>query len=117
MRSVFQALAPALVTSFIWAACSRPPPAGPTAAEPPSAPSPKVESAPVPPFHRNIIPGQPLPQVLSADVFRDTPAIAEVYRAARRIPVVLAQQPCYCHCDRMGHGSLLDCFATDHGAG
>jgi len=28
------------------------------------------------------------------------------------------QQPCYCHCDRsQGHGSLLDCFASKHGAG
>jgi len=43
MRSVFQALAPALVASFIWAARSRPQPAGPTAAEPPSALSNTVE--------------------------------------------------------------------------
>jgi hypothetical protein len=117
MRSILHALAAAFVAPFIWGACSDPQPAGPTAAEPSSVPSPKVEPEPIPPFHRNINPGQPLPQVLPADVFRDAPAIAEVYRAARRIPVVLAQQPCYCHCDRMGHGSLLDCYATDHGAG
>jgi Protein of unknown function with PCYCGC motif len=31
---------------------------------------------------------------------------------------VLYQQPCYCHCDRsQGHTSLLDCFASQHGAG
>jgi len=30
---------------------------------------------------------------------------------------VLAQQPCYCWCDKFGHASLLDCFATEHGAG
>jgi hypothetical protein len=30
---------------------------------------------------------------------------------------VLAQQPCYCNCgDSFGHGSLLDCFASDHSA-
>jgi hypothetical protein len=30
---------------------------------------------------------------------------------------VLAQQPCYCYCDGYGHGSLLDCYASYHGAG
>jgi Protein of unknown function with PCYCGC motif len=117
MRSPLHALATALVAGFIGAGCSSSQPSGPSPAEPTPAPPPKAESAPIPPFLQNINPGQPLPRVLSADVFRETPAIAQVYRAAGRIPVVLAQQPCYCHCDRMGHGSLLDCFATDHGAG
>jgi hypothetical protein len=43
--------------------------------------------------------------------------VARAYRVAQQIPAVLAQQPCYCWCDSMGHGSLVDCFATDHGAG
>jgi len=31
----------------------------------------------------------------------------DAYRAAREIPVTLAQLPCYCYCDRgMGHKSL-----------
>jgi Protein of unknown function with PCYCGC motif len=117
MRSALHALTTALVAALICAGCSNPPPPGPAPAEPLPAPPPKAESAPVPPFLQNINPGLPLPQVLSADAFRDTPGIAQVYRAAGRIRVVLAQQPCYCHCDRMGHGNLLDCFATDHGAG
>jgi hypothetical protein len=29
---------------------------------------------------------------------------------------LLAQQPCYCYCQRKGHRSLLDCFKTDHAA-
>lgn len=41
----------------------------------------------------------------------------EAYRAAREIPVTLAQMPCYCYCDRgMGHKSLYSCFEDDHAA-
>ena len=39
----------------------------------------------------------------------------DAYRAAREIPVTLAQLPCYCHCDRgFGHKSLYSCFEDDH---
>ena len=39
----------------------------------------------------------------------------DAYRAAREIPVTLAQIPCYCHCDRgFGHKSLYSCFEDDH---
>ena len=39
----------------------------------------------------------------------------EAYDAAKQIPVLLAQMPCYCHCDRgMGHKSLHSCFEDDH---
>ena len=41
----------------------------------------------------------------------------EAYDAAKQIPVLLAQLPCYCHCDRgMGHKSLHSCFEDDHAA-
>ena len=41
----------------------------------------------------------------------------DAYRAAREIPVTLAQLPCYCHCDRgFGHKSLQSCFEDDHAA-
>jgi len=41
----------------------------------------------------------------------------EAYRAAREIPVTMAQLPCYCHCDRgFGHKSLYSCFEDDHAA-
>ncbi len=41
----------------------------------------------------------------------------EVYKDAAKIPNVLYQLPCYCHCDRaMGHTSLRSCFAGLHGA-
>lgn len=41
----------------------------------------------------------------------------EAYEAARKIPVTLAQLPCYCHCDQsVGHKSLHSCFEDDHAA-
>jgi Protein of unknown function with PCYCGC motif len=41
----------------------------------------------------------------------------DAYRAAREIPVTLAQLPCYCHCDKgFGHKSLYSCFQDDHAA-
>ena len=39
------------------------------------------------------------------------------YKMAAKIPSVLHQEPCYCHCDRaMGHNSLHSCFEGLHGA-
>lgn len=38
------------------------------------------------------------------------------YELAGKIPVVIAQMPCYCYCERMGHGSLHTCFESNHGA-
>ena len=36
---------------------------------------------------------------------------------AGKIKAVLYQQPCYCHCDKeLGHGSLLDCYISNHAA-
>jgi uncharacterized protein with PCYCGC motif len=41
----------------------------------------------------------------------------KVYTLAAKIPKVLYQQPCYCHCDRSaGHTSLHSCFSSEHGA-
>jgi uncharacterized protein with PCYCGC motif len=39
----------------------------------------------------------------------------EGYAAAKAIPEILAQLPCYCHCDQsLGHKSLHTCFESDH---
>ncbi len=39
------------------------------------------------------------------------------YKMAAKVPEVLFQQPCYCHCDRaLGHNSLHSCFEATHGA-
>ena len=59
---------------------------------------------------------KPLPETLEPAGFSNRDVVA-AYRVAKEIPKVLAQQPCYCRCDRsMGHRSLLDCFAGKHGS-
>src|SRR3954463_16361922 len=46
-----------------------------------------------------------------------TEAQKKSYLIAARIPGVLYQQPCFCHCDRhFGHDSLRGCFTDEHGA-
>ncbi|MGH9815812.1 MAG: hypothetical protein ACRD5F_09690 [Candidatus Acidiferrales bacterium] len=96
-----------------------PSPATPAPATTPGAPATSVVEAPaqrVPHFHARLEDALPLPQIMPASNF-SIPVVARAYRIAARIPDVLAQQPCYCWCDKMGHGSLVDCFATSHGAG
>jgi hypothetical protein len=89
-------------------------PAAPQAAAP--VPLTTSDTGRVPRHFNSAAEAGPLPSVLPAGLFQ-IPVVARAYSAAARIPQVLAQQPCYCFCDKMGHGSLLDCFATDHGAG
>lgn len=95
-------------------------PAPPISATTPGASAPAKTAQPgekpVPHFHARLEDALPLPKILPASQFR-IPIVAKAYRAAARIPEVLAQQPCYCWCDKIGHGSLVDCFATEHGAG
>jgi hypothetical protein len=59
---------------------------------------------------------KPFPKTLDPDSMK-TAAAKQAYAAAKRIPEVLAQQPCYCFCDRgHGHGSLLHCHIDNHSA-
>jgi hypothetical protein len=58
---------------------------------------------------------RPFRQTLDPSQF-SSKRIAAAYLVAQKAPGVLAQQPCFCHCHRSGHCSLLDCFATKHGA-
>jgi hypothetical protein len=76
----------------------------------------KTPSA-VPPFYASADAAKPYPQLVPAGYFQRTPLAERAYRVAAEIPGVLAQQPCYCYCDRFGHHSLLDCYASDHAAG
>jgi hypothetical protein len=70
----------------------------------------------VPAFHSAPPQGQ-LPETLSPSQFTNV-VVQNAYILAARVKKVLYQQPCYCHCDRnQGHTSLLDCFASQHGAG
>ena len=118
----------ALAAALLSSACSDaeqppakllPPPAAQSSAVPPSAHgSPPATSAPpTPPYNRSAAAARPLPRTLPPEYFRRSPLVARAYQIAGEIPTVIAQQPCYCRCDRLGHRSLLDCFASDHGAG
>lgn len=71
-------------------------------------------SSTVPPFHTPAEAASPLPLTLSPSLFKQQPEVERAYQAAQQIPEVLAQMPCYCHCDRIGHRSLHQCYTTDH---
>jgi hypothetical protein len=72
--------------------------------------------APIPSHYQSEREAQPLPATMSARFFSD-PKLARIYEIAERIPAILAQQPCYCYCDRgHGHRSLLDCQRDSHSA-
>ena len=43
------------------------------------------------------------------------PYQVHAYELASKIPVVISQMPCYCYCERIGHGSLHTCFESNHG--
>ena len=69
----------------------------------------------VPPFYASVAAAQPLPATLEPNTFQEA-KIHTAYATARQKPALLAQQPCYCGCSRLGHRSLLDCFRSDHAA-
>ncbi len=78
----------------------------------------KQAARPTPPYHKSVRKARPFPTLVPASRFVDRPIVARAYEVAHEIPGVLAQQPCYCNCDKaFGHRSLLDCFASDHTAG
>ena len=67
----------------------------------------------VPVYFKEAKDAMPFPQTLDPAQFQIA-NIREAYSVAKEIPEVLAQQPCYCYCQRMGHRSLLDCFTSLH---
>ena len=85
----------------------------PTAAGTPPTRPPESANSLVP-AHYETVPsnlGPTLPPEKFAGKTRDA------YQVAREIPQILAQLPCYCHCDRgMGHKSLHSCYEDDHAA-
>ena len=82
-------------------------------AKPPVQNSPTA--GPVPIYFRSAEEARPLPETLEPEKFQRG-YIRDAYRVAKEIPEVLAQQPCYCYCERKGHRGLLDCFRTEHAA-
>ena len=56
-----------------------------------------------------------LPKTLDPDLIKGKDR--EGYQIAKEIPEVLAQIPCFCGCEAVGHENLLDCFVDEHGVG
>ena len=78
---------------------------------------PSATDGPVPAYHARAPQGAP-PATMNPELFPADPVVQNAYAIAAKIKKTLYQQPCYCHCDRgQGHASLLDCFASKHGAG
>jgi hypothetical protein len=70
---------------------------------------------PVPAYHTQP-PAGALPDTMDPAQF-ENPVVKNAYALAAKVKKVLYQEPCYCHCDRAhGHGSLLDCFTSNHGS-
>lgn len=81
------------------------------------SPSPAAEAPRVPAYYQTAEEGRPFPKPVSPVRYDGYPILQKAYRIAAEIPEVLAQQPCYCYCDRSaGHKSLASCWADDHGA-
>lgn len=71
------------------------------------------DSNQAPVYFKRVQDAMPFPKTLDPSQFQ-IQSIREAYSAAKEIPDVLVQQPCYCFCQRMGHRSLLDCFRDLH---
>ncbi|MEO6982702.1 MAG: CYCXC family (seleno)protein [Edaphobacter sp.] len=73
------------------------------------------------PAYNATAPKKTLPHILSGNqltgIYFSHQYQVVAYEMAAKIPAVLHQQPCYCHCDRaMGHNSLHSCFEGTHAA-
>jgi len=103
------------VFGFAFALVLVPPRAASKSPQSANSPRSAVDEA-VPAFHAQAPQGE-LPETMDPELFSQ-PIVQNAYAVAAKIKKALYQQPCYCHCDRsQGHTSLLDCFASKHGAG
>lgn len=73
------------------------------------------------PAYNSAPPKKTLPAILSGNdlsgIYFSHAYQVTAYKMAAKIPEVLHQEPCYCHCDRaLGHNSLHSCFEGTHGA-
>src|ERR1035441_4133492 len=68
----------------------------------------------VPAYHDHALqPGDAMPILPKDQWWGESfkyPYQVQSYELAAKMPSVLYQLPCYCYCDRMGHGSLHSCF-------
>ncbi len=74
----------------------------------------------VPAYHNAPLkPGEALPILPKDQLWGEAfqyPYQVRAYEVAAKIPDVINQMPCYCYCERIGHGSLHTCFESTHGA-
>ena len=75
------------------------------------APAPRA----VTPMKAHTGPLPPLPR-LAFEPPRPMAVIQQVYEFAARHPEVLQYVPCYCGCERVGHGGNHDCFIRSRAA-
>ncbi|HEX7318619.1 MAG TPA: CYCXC family (seleno)protein [Pyrinomonadaceae bacterium] len=105
-----------VLAAMVLVACNRqeqPPPARKEAAR---ARTPQPPAEPEVPAHYETEPAKGnLAPTLPPGSF--TGRTREAYRAVGEMPELIAQMPCYCHCDKgFGHKSLQSCFVDDHAA-
>ena len=73
----------------------------------------KTEAARVPAHYEDVKSAGKLAPTLPPEQFFGK--ARQAYKAAKEIPEILAQLPCYCYCDASyGHKSLHTCYESDH---
>ena len=65
----------------------------------------------VPAFHSSV---ENLTLAAVLDPASVPPEARAAYTVVKNKPKLIAQLPCFCYCERWGHGSLHDCFVTEH---
>ena len=69
----------------------------------------------IPAHYESAPPSSKLTTILAPERFSGK--AREAYQAVKEAPQLIAQMPCFCHCDRsLGHKSLHSCFEDDHAA-
>jgi hypothetical protein len=84
-------------------------------ASPSASPSATTPARRVPAFFGAPPDVRTLPATLAPERFEGQVRLA--YQVAKEIPGTLAQLPCFCYCDTIGHKSLHSCYEDEHSAG
>jgi hypothetical protein len=86
---------------------------GGASSTPPSGAAASAPSSSVRPGYEGALPPLPVVQFASA---RPAPLTRAAYEFAAKHPEVLKHMPCFCGCERNGHGSNEDCFVARRNA-